>query len=466
MKKILLSILLLVNALIYAQNGLECIVVEKYYVSNANDTTVNDVGGVLPVGSVTYRLYADMLPGYTFQAAYGVDAAPTGAPGTISSGDHELRIQTSTLFFNNQDRGATSPVFTKLRCADNTVMLDSWLSVGAACVGNYGILKTADDGVANVANGDGVLQNNDAAAGIPLTVQDGLIAGTPGTVTLVGIEDSILVFDNQNDGTNGPLFTTYNGSWACLGGCKGPDTVDNKVLIAQITTDGILTFELNIQIGTPSGGIQRFVARNPVGNEIMLPCLIDTLGLPTLPAPTVSITSPSNGANYNVNDVVNIAADAIALSGTITQVEFFVDGTSIGIDNTSPYTATWTATLGAHNLTATATDSNNGQATSSVVTINGLTVGISELNATAPLVKVFPSPTKDLFQLQITNAKQNSNCSYSIEDVTGNRLVQKNLNIALGDYAERVNIAGFANGIYFVKVATDGFTSTQKIVKN
>src|SRR5436190_1343744 len=94
----------------YAQNGLEGIVVEKYYVSDANDTTANGTGGVLPVGSITYRIYVDMLPGYKFQAAYGVDVAPTNV---VSTGDHELRIETTTLFFNNEDRGATTPGFTK-----------------------------------------------------------------------------------------------------------------------------------------------------------------------------------------------------------------------------------------------------------------------------------------------------------------------------------------------------------------
>lgn len=244
-----------------AQNGLENIIVEKYYVSDANDATMNSTGGVLPVGSVTYRIYADMLQGYKFQAAYGVP-------------DHEMRIETTTLFFNNEDRGAINPTYTKAQASHNTVMLDSWLSVGAACSGNFGVLKTSDDGVANVTNTDGVLQNADPNAGIPLTQQDGLLAGSPEAVTTVGITSEIAVFDAQNDGTNGPLFSTTNGSWASLNGSTGPDPVDNKVLIAQITTDGVFSFELNIQIGTPSGGVENYVAQNPVGNEIQLPSLI------------------------------------------------------------------------------------------------------------------------------------------------------------------------------------------------
>jgi hypothetical protein len=253
-KTLLLLTILFVSSWASAQNGLEGIVVEKYYVSNANDTNANSVGGVLPVGSVTYRIYVDMLQGYKFQAAYGV-------PG------HDLRIQTSTLFFNNEDRGSTSPTFSRTLAAKNTVMLDSWLSVGAACNNYYGILKSMDNGVMNVVNNFSpqVLQNNDPLAGIPLTTQDGFIAGTPEPVTTVGISNEITVFDNQNDGTNGPLFFTNNGSWASLNGSVGPDTVDNKVLIAQITTDGIFSFELNIQ---------NYVATNPVGAEISIPSLM------------------------------------------------------------------------------------------------------------------------------------------------------------------------------------------------
>ena len=261
MKKLLLGLAILSISTANAQNGLENIIVEKYYVSDGNDTTMNSTGGVLPAGSVTYRIYADLLPGYKFQAAYGVP-------------DHELRIQTTTLFFNNEDRGAISPTYSKSQAANNTVMLDSWLSVGAACNGQFGILKSEDDGVSTVMNNDAVLQNTDTAAGIPLTMQDGMVAGAPEAVTIVGLTTESAMFDNQNDGTNGPLFTSFNGSWASLNGSIGPDTVSNKVLIAQITTDGTFTFELNIQIGTPSGGVENYVARNPVANEILFPQLI------------------------------------------------------------------------------------------------------------------------------------------------------------------------------------------------
>jgi hypothetical protein len=297
-KNILVLVLLMISVAGKAQNGLESVIVERYYVSDANDATMNSTGGVLPIGSVTYRIYADMLPGYKFQAAYGVP-------------DHELRIETTTLFFNNEDRGATTPSYTKAQASHNTVMLDSWLSVGAACSGNFGILKSQDDGMSNVVNSDGVLQNNDPLTGIPLTTQDGLIAGSPEAMTVVGLTTEIAMFDAQNDGTNGPVFSSFNGSWASLNGSIGPDSVDNKVLIAQMTTDGIFSFALNIQIGTPTGGVENYVAQNPIGSEILEPTLTfnSTTGvsIPTKSTSSEVVIYP-NPTQDNLNILINPGA--------------------------------------------------------------------------------------------------------------------------------------------------------------
>jgi len=240
-----------------AQNstGLEKVIVEKYYISDANDAAGSE--GVLPVGSVTYRIFVDMKPDYRFQTVYGV-------PG------HTLFINTSTTFFNNEDRGGITPTFSKSQAKNNTIMLDSWLSAGTACTGNFGVMKEDDDGVETVINADGILQNDDPLAGIPLTVQDGFLAGTPCSITALGLDEEIVVFDDVSQA--GGEFIVFDGVWACLYGAVGPDTT-NKILVAQITTDGVLTFELNIQVGTPDGGTEQFVAKDPVGLETLLPSL-------------------------------------------------------------------------------------------------------------------------------------------------------------------------------------------------
>ncbi|MFM2284648.1 MAG: hypothetical protein RLZZ543_145 [Bacteroidota bacterium] len=356
MKKLLFGLGLLLSAnLVNAQNGLESIIVEKYYVANAADAAGSV--GTLPVGSVTYRFYVDMLPGYKFQVAYG-------------NSDHTLSFNTTTSFFNNEDRGAVNPTYTKTQARANTVMLDSWLSAGAACASNFGVLKSEDDvtsGGATVVNSNGILANTDASAGIPLTTQDGLWAGAPSSVTTVGQTDAqAAIFDATSQ--QGSSFVLTDGAWSSLAGTQGP-TSNNRILIAQLTTDGVLTYALNIQIGTPTGGVQRYVVSNPLAGETTLPSLSGTLGAPNV-LPSISITSPANGDGFITGSTVNIAATASDADGSVTGVEFFVDGVSVGTDNSSPYTASYVGTIGSHVISAIATDDAGATKTATAVTIN------------------------------------------------------------------------------------------------
>ncbi len=91
------------------------------------------------------------------------------------------------------------------------------------------------------------------------------------------------------------------------------------------------------------------------------------------PAPTVTLTAPASGATVSGTVALTATATANATYGlTITEVEFMVDGTTVGTVMTSPYTFNWNSTTvanGMHSVTATAVDSVNGTATSPAVTI-------------------------------------------------------------------------------------------------
>ncbi|MFM7079537.1 MAG: Ig-like domain-containing protein, partial [Bacteroidota bacterium] len=54
--------------------------------------------------------------------------------------------------------------------------------------------------------------------------------------------------------------------------------------------------------------------------------------------PTVSLTSPTNGASFFVGNSVTISANAADADGSVSQVEFLVDGAVVNTDNTAPYT--------------------------------------------------------------------------------------------------------------------------------
>ena len=81
-------------------------------------------------------------------------------------------------------------------------------------------------------------------------------------------------------------------------------------------------------------------------------------GTPVDTSPTVAITSPAQGAT--VFGSITVSADATDNVG-VTQVEFFADGASVGVDtnSTDGWSASWNTTTtgdGSHTVSATATD--------------------------------------------------------------------------------------------------------------
>jgi hypothetical protein len=260
MKKIVLGLSLFIGSYAFAQKGLEKIIVEKYYVTNAADAAQAEQDaadnstptGTLPAGSITYRVYADLAPGYRIVSIYG-DA----------NVNHSLKIATTTLFYNHP-LGTSIPTFAKSQIKNNLLALDSYLSLGAAAKDTYGVMKAEDDGVAsNFAANTTVLLNTDPVIiGAALTDKDGLISKIkkgPMVPTFAGIAADDYFGDanatgNTLDVSSGSMYTTDTA--------RALDTLTNKVLIAQLTTNGKLTFELNMIVQSTGNG-ETFVAKNP-----------------------------------------------------------------------------------------------------------------------------------------------------------------------------------------------------------
>jgi len=83
--------------------------------------------------------------------------------------------------------------------------------------------------------------------------------------------------------------------------------------------------------------------------------------------PQVTITAPTNGQVVLAGSNNEITANASDADGTVTQVEFFANNTSLGVTTQAPYSVTWNATLiGANQLKAVATDNDNNTSESLV----------------------------------------------------------------------------------------------------
>jgi len=73
--------------------------------------------------------------------------------------------------------------------------------------------------------------------------------------------------------------------------------------------------------------------------------------------PVCVLTNPNDAEHFNITQTIILSANASDQDGTVSQVEFFVDGKSVGLDNTFPYSVNWTITKnGSYSITAKATD--------------------------------------------------------------------------------------------------------------
>jgi hypothetical protein len=246
----------LFNNQLNAQQGLEGIIVEKYYVSNAADS-VNAFDQLAPyalhTGSITYRIYADLLPGYKVIQIFG-------------NTEHPLKFNTSTAFFNDPNYGVSVFQGTSLNnTKKHTTLIDSYLTIGGVCTGQMGVLKIEDtDG--SIGNNQGILTNFTPEMGLPImgtNAQDGLLPGNPIVPNILGLTNELDPIDQVVGGS----IQISNGTIAALGGVEGV-TSSNHVLLGQFTTDGDFSFELNIQLATPvAGGSEIYVASAPAAGE-------------------------------------------------------------------------------------------------------------------------------------------------------------------------------------------------------
>jgi hypothetical protein len=346
MKFTRLPILILLLTLSYAHGqGLEGIIVERYYETDAADeANALDNGSIvpLPAGSTVYRVFVDMADGYKFSQLFG-------------TAEHPLTVNATANFYNDPSYGVSvnPATISANNIRKHTALIDSWFAAGGLSNGKVGILKIEDtDG--SVGNQHDVLANNPGGCyGLPINgtdAQDGMTPNSPLTYVLpnsLGLSGALDALDQ----IAGNAVLIDNGAIASLGGIVGP-TATNRVLIGQFTVDGNISFSLNVQlVNTLTGAAENYVASNPVVGELTHPTLTYNSNI----APTISITSPSNGSTIGFGDYT-LTANANDNQGYVAGVEFFVDGVSVGSDASAPYEVVYNASVGSHVITAIATD--------------------------------------------------------------------------------------------------------------
>lgn len=408
-----------------AQGELEAVRVETYYISDANDAT-DETGGLLVAGSRTYRVFVDLGEGCSLLALYG-------------DTNHVLSISSTQLFFNNIDRGEVfGHQIPDNRLDENTVALDSWLSLGRASNQRFGIEKVDDtDGsIVGGTNNDGgsagitggLLVNAEATP--PLTEKDGLLplTGAP------AIPPGFFQLGDDPGGAFGEetllsAFATHDFTLGCTSPGVVGATSDNVVLIAQLTTAGELEFALNLLILRPDGSVARFVASDSVlvGEEQVHPQL-------TYP-PQCGCTDP---------DFLEFDPSAACDDGSCSTLIVFgcMDTLACNFDPDANINIAQLCCYGPSNC--------NGLD----VTVVCPQVGIEEEDPARLSFDLFPNPTRGELRLTIRGAS--SELAFTIMDAAGRLLQRTRLLRGSSDFSHDVDVTGLAPGAYRLVIEGGG----------
>ena len=142
---------------------------------------------------------------------------------------------------------------------------------------------------------------------------------------------------------------------------SGPQTVRIQVREDGVEFDQVVLSPSQHLTNAP-GAVSNDTTIVPKGSEPPPP--------PPNVAPTVSLTSPSNGASFTAPATITIAAAANDSDGHVARVDFLNGATLIGSDSSAPHAITWTGVAaGSYELKAIATDNAGASTTSSPVKV-------------------------------------------------------------------------------------------------
>jgi hypothetical protein len=257
MKHCLSFLFLLSGFFVAAQEGLEGVYVEKYYVVDAKDTNVFKQAKNLELGMTTYRIYVDLKPGFRLQAVYG-------AP------NHPLVISSTSPFYNHPEVGTSYPsILPERALKDDVALLDSWLTMGPAGENHLGVPRTNTSVIDSTLKLPANYLNSKKSKLKRKSFKEshGMVRAANVPFPTFFQIDSCM--KNLGAATLTDSLVITNGAWAVMGkGTFGVDSLNtNMVLIAQLTTKGNLSFELNVMVGTPDGKSINYVAKDPVEKE-------------------------------------------------------------------------------------------------------------------------------------------------------------------------------------------------------
>ncbi|MEY4385530.1 MAG: hypothetical protein RLY20_813 [Verrucomicrobiota bacterium] len=198
----------------------------------------------------------------------------------------------------------------------------------------------------------------------------GMTNNTGGDLLGVVFSYTLKAMTNGSAGTEAGELPGYAFFYSTTGGTNASDWTKVNTLSltnsTQATTNNSGNVGITFASAVPSGGVFyfRWADDNNVASSPDQTFAVDNINVTAV---SVGITSPA-AATYVQPGQLDFSAVASAPGSSVTNVEFFVDGTKIGEDNLEPYSVSWLSpSIGSHSLTVVATDANGETNISSAV---------------------------------------------------------------------------------------------------
>ena len=447
MKRLILLFLLpLLFFSIKSKAQIRNVIVEKYYVSDSLDATDTIDGSLrtLPRGSKTYRVFVVLDSGFKINKIYG-DA------------NHPLKISSTANFYNNIDRPTAyfGYLINKSWFSSNpTLALDSWLTIGLATKVHTGVLKTEDTdgsiiggnhnggGTATIAGG--LLVNADTSAGIPIDTADGFLPNT----SVLGQWSDNGFRNNVSGGTDTTIFGSVNigsnfySTTAYLqqnNGVMGINPNNNKVLVAQLTTTGSLSFELNLELtDSTATGVHTFNFVADAHNAIPQG---DTTISPYLKYPPVCGCKDPNYLEYGVNYSCG-NSDSCHTKIILGCMDTAACNYDMKVNFNVPSLCCYPGRC-------------NDRDISLVCPGISSAIGFS----------IYPNPVRSQLTLQLSLASSQV-VKYEIYDAYGTSVIQKELGVLLGNSTQQIDVSNLHIGLYLIRVYEGTESQSKSFMKN
>lgn len=305
--------------------------------------------------------------------------------------------------------GSTSTIVLSTPSAGTSLLYNSPTSLIATVTAGAGVRITQVDFLAN-----GILVGSTTTAPYGITWTPIVTGSVSLTARLYdsngGIVTSSAVNVSVSLSTNPPTI-----SLALAGGGSSATTSSVRYLVATASDDGAIDYVEFFANGASLGqvntapyvwpfnvpatpGIIQFTAKavDNAGNATTSSAITLNVSPAIGEPPTVSLISPSANSFLGVNSTVTISANATDADGTVTQVQFFQNGTSIATDTTAPFSTSWTPTTpGTYTLTAIATDSRGNSSLAAAVPV-------TVVDSTAPSISITTNPSGTIIPINTT----------------------------------------------------------------